>query len=62
MWRGAKAFHCGTGASGEFDTWQGRRKAAGAAVEILLPIAAVAFGITAFGIVLHFTAATTVQL
>lgn len=48
-------------ASGEFDTWQGRRKAAGAAVEILLPIAAVAFGITAFGIILHFTAATTVH-
>jgi hypothetical protein len=49
-------------ASGDFDTWQGRRKAADAAVEILLPIAAVAFGITAFGIVLHFVAATTVQL
>ena len=42
-------------ASGEFDTWQGRLKGANAAVEILLPIAAVAFGMTAFGIVWHFT-------
>jgi hypothetical protein len=47
-------------ASGEFDTCQGRRKAV--AGEILLPIAAVAFGITALGIVLHFIAATTVQV
>jgi hypothetical protein len=43
-------------ASDEFDTWQHRIKGAHAAVEILLPIAAVAFGMTAFGIVLHFTA------
>jgi hypothetical protein len=49
-------------ASGEFDTLQGRRKAAGAAVEILLPFAAIAFGITALGIVLHFIAAATAQL
>jgi hypothetical protein len=42
-------------ASGEFDTWQGRLRGANAAVEILLPIAAVAFGMTAFGIVWHFT-------
>jgi hypothetical protein len=48
-------------ASGEFDTWQGRRKAAGAAVEVLLPFAAIAFGIMALGIVLHFTAVTPVQ-
>lgn len=43
-------------ASGDFDTWQGRFKGAEAAIEILLPIAAVAFGITAIGIVLHITA------
>jgi amino acid transporter len=49
-------------ASGEFDTWQGRRKAVDAAVEILLPFAAIAFGIMALGIVLHFTAATPVHL
>jgi hypothetical protein len=42
-------------ASGEFDIWQGRIKGANAAVEILLPIAAVAFGMTAFGLVLYFT-------
>lgn len=47
--------------SGEFDTWQGRRKAVGAAVEVLLPFAAIAFGITALGIVLHI-AATTARL
>jgi hypothetical protein len=38
----------------DFDTWQGRLPGANAAVEILLPIAAVAFGMTALGIVLHF--------
>jgi hypothetical protein len=38
-------------ASGEFDTAHGPRNAADAAVEILLPIAAVAFGMTAMGIV-----------
>ncbi|MBI4273200.1 MAG: hypothetical protein HY659_00675 [Rhizobiales bacterium] len=43
-------------ASGDFDTWQGRFKGAEAAIEILLPLAAVAFGITAIGIVLHITA------
>lgn len=49
-------------ASGDFATWQDRRNAPGAAIEILLPIAAVAFGITAFGIVFHFTAATAVHI
>ena len=39
--------------SGEFETWQGRLKGTDAAVEILLPIAAVAFGMTIFGILLH---------
>ena len=48
-------------ASGEFETWQGRRKATDAAVEIIMPIAAVAFGLTALGIVFYFTAASAVQ-
>jgi hypothetical protein len=46
----------GEWAAGEFDTWQDRVKGTNAAVEVLLPIAAIAFGMTAFGIVLHFTA------
>jgi ABC-type nickel/cobalt efflux system permease component RcnA len=46
----------GEWASGDFATWQDRVRGSRAAVEILLPIAAVAFGMTAFGIVLHFTA------
>ena len=37
----------------DFDTWTGRLRGSQAATEILLPIAAVAFGMTAFGIVLH---------
>jgi hypothetical protein len=45
-----------TWAAGELDTWQDRVKGTNAAIEMLLPIAAVAFGMTAFGIVLHFTA------
>jgi hypothetical protein len=40
----------------EFRTWQDRVKAESAAIEILLPIAAVAFGMSIFAIVLHFTA------
>ena len=40
-------------ASWDFDTWQDRLSGAQAAVQILLPIAAVAFGMTAFGIALH---------
>lgn len=43
-------------AAGDLGTWQGRIKGSNAAIEMLLPIAAVAFGMTAFGIVLHFTA------
>ena len=39
-------------ASCEFDTWQYRLKGGNAAVEVLLPIAAIAFGMTAFGVVL----------
>jgi hypothetical protein len=38
----------------EFNTWQGRLSGTSAAVQILLPIAAVAFGMTIFGITLHF--------
>jgi hypothetical protein len=38
--------------TGKFDIWQGRLKGREAAVQILLPIAAVAFGMTAFGLVL----------
>jgi hypothetical protein len=45
-----------TWAAGELDTWQDRVKGVNAAIEMLLPIAAVAIGMTAFGIVLHFTA------
>ena len=43
-------------ASGDFDVWRGSMKGGNAAIEILLPIAAVAGGMTAFGLVLHFTA------
>jgi hypothetical protein len=49
-------------ASGELETWQGRRKATDAAVEIVLPVAAVAFGLMAIGIVFHFVAASAVHL
>ena len=42
--------------TGDLDTWQDRVKGRNAAVEILLPMAAIAFGMTAFAIVLHFTA------
>jgi hypothetical protein len=41
--------------SGDFDTEQGRRRSAGAAIEILLPMAAAVFGITAIGIVFRLT-------
>jgi hypothetical protein len=41
--------------AGNFDTWQDRVKGRNAAVEILLPMAAIAIGMTAFAIVLHFT-------
>jgi hypothetical protein len=49
-------------ASGEFETWQGRRKAAAAAAEIVMPIAAVSFGLMALGIVFYFAAASVIQL
>jgi hypothetical protein len=41
-------------ARSDFETGQGRLPAAEAAVQALLPIAAVAFGMTIFGIVGHF--------
>ena len=40
-------------AAWDFDIWQGRLSGAQATMQILLPIAAVAFGMTAFGIALH---------
>jgi hypothetical protein len=39
----------------EFRTWQDRVKAKNAAIEILLPVAAVAFGMSIFAIIVHFT-------
>jgi hypothetical protein len=42
-------------AAGDFDTWQDRVKGRNAAVEVLLPMAAIAIGMTAFAIILHFT-------
>jgi hypothetical protein len=44
-------------AAEDFDTWQDRVKGRNAAVEVLLPMAAIAIGMTAFAIILHFTAA-----
>ena len=48
--------------SGDLETWQGRVSARDAVIEILLPLAAVAFGITALGIALHFTVTKAVHL
>jgi hypothetical protein len=39
----------------DFETWQDRLSGAQAAVQILLPIAAAAVGMTAFGIVFYMT-------
>ena len=44
-------------AAGEFETWQDRVKGTNAAVEIILPIAAAAAGMTALAIVFHYAAA-----
>ena len=44
-------------ASGQFETWQDRVKGTNAAVEIILPIAAAALGMTALAIVFHYAAA-----
>jgi hypothetical protein len=43
-------------AAGELETSQGRRRAVDAAIEILLPLAAAAVGMTAIGLVYHFSA------
>lgn len=40
-------------AAKDFDTWQGRLSGGQAAILILLPIAAAALGMTAFGIAYH---------
>lgn len=43
----------------DFETWTGRLRGSQAATEILLPIAAVASGLTAIGIVLHLVEITS---
>lgn len=48
-----------TWGSWDFDTWTGKLRGSHAAAEILLPIAAVAFGMTAFGIVLRLVELTS---
>jgi hypothetical protein len=45
---------------GRFDTWTDHERGSTAAIEILLPLAAVAFGITALGIVYELTRAGVV--
>jgi hypothetical protein len=40
-------------ASGDFITWQDRLKGRNAAIEVLLPLAAVAFGMSAFAVAYH---------
>ncbi len=39
--------------AGDFEAWPGRQRGRDAAVEVLLPIAAVAFGMSAFALALH---------
>jgi hypothetical protein len=41
--------------SGDFDAWSGRLSGVDAAVQVLLPIAAVALGMSSFALVLHLT-------
>ena len=45
--------------SGEFAVWQARLRGLHAAIDILLPLAAVAFGLTAIGIVFAIVSATS---
>jgi hypothetical protein len=40
----------------QFEIWQDRRKGIAAAIEIILPIAAAAIGMTAFAIIFHYAA------
>jgi hypothetical protein len=42
---------------GQFATWTDQERGSTAAIEILLPLAAVAFGITVLGVVLDLTRA-----
>ena len=42
--------------AGDFDTWTGRVSGANATAEVLLPIAAVAIGMTVLGLVFHIVA------
>jgi hypothetical protein len=66
-WRNQQSNHAAFGGGvswrrwlgGEFETFTGRRTAVGAAVEVLLPLAAVALGITGIGLVFHFVALST---
>ena len=41
---------------GDFETWQGRLKARDAAIDVLLPLAAVAFGLMLIGIIFAISA------
>ncbi len=43
-------------AASEFQIWQDHVRGRNAAIEILLPIAAVAIGLSIFGVIVHFTA------
>ncbi len=66
LWRVARAHRDRAGddrspdfddwASGQFETWQDRITGANAALEIILPVAAAAIGMTAFAIVFHYAA------
>jgi hypothetical protein len=47
--------------SGELKLWQDRRKASDAMIEILLPLAAAAVGMTALGLIFHFSATGAAQ-
>ncbi len=46
--------------AGSFDTWTGQCKGSAAAIEVLLPVAAVAFGIMLIGIVFDYVARSAV--
>jgi hypothetical protein len=61
-WRRNSEANCAPAASfrdwraSQFQTWSGPLTGTEAGVQVLLPIAVVALGMTAFGIVLYFTA------
>jgi hypothetical protein len=54
--RADDAMSFGEWTSSQFETWQDRQKGAIAAIEIILPIAAAAVGMTAFAIIFHYVA------